>query len=253
MADPLSTLASLIAIVQLSGKIVSVCYEYRSTAKKASKQQKQLTDEVKNLRDALEGLIGLADKEDSSGAACLPMLDALNRENGTFEELKRELQSLEEKLLPASGWRAVGNALKWPLAEPEVTKSLARLNRLKTAILLALTTDQTYVRLCYQLCSRWLTDIDSAATLRIQTGLHAVETQTEQLTKDFESMQKREERQRAITWLSASDPSTNQNIARAKRHDGTGLWLINCEKFSLWKSNSGCVLWINGIRKSSSQ
>lgn len=39
---------------------------------------------------------------------------------------------------------AVGHALKWPLAEPEVTKSLARLNRLKTAVLLALTTDQTH-------------------------------------------------------------------------------------------------------------
>lgn len=45
---------------------------------------------------------------------------------------------------------AVGHALKWPLAEPEVTKSLARLNRLKTAVLLALTTDQTYVDLCFQ-------------------------------------------------------------------------------------------------------
>lgn len=150
MADPLSTLASLIAIVQLSSKIVSVCYEYRSTAKKASKQQKQLTDEVKSLRDALEGLISLADREDSSGAACLPMLDALSRENGPFEEVKWELQSLEAKLLPASGWKAVSNVLKWPLAEPEVTKSLARLNRLKTAVLLALTTDQTYVDLCCQ-------------------------------------------------------------------------------------------------------
>ena len=85
------------------------------------------------------------------------MLDALNRENGPFEEVKRELQSLDAKLSPASGWKAVGNALKWPLAELEVTKSLARLNRLKTAVLLTLTTDQMYVSLCCQRHSTCLT------------------------------------------------------------------------------------------------
>ena len=144
------------------------------------------------------------------------MLDAVNREDGPFKEVKWELQSLEAKLLSVSGWIVVGNALRWPLAEPEVTKSLTRLNRLKTAVLLALTTDQTYVSVCYQRRSTWLTYVDSAVTLSIQTGLHTVETQTERLAKYFESMQKREERQRVIRWLSAPDPSANQNIARAK-------------------------------------
>ena len=141
MADPLSTVASLIAIVQLSSKIVSVCNDYCSAVNKSSKQQKELADDVKSLRDALEGLIKLA-KQDSSGPASLPMIDALNRKDGPFEHIRVELQNLEAKLLPVKGWKSVGKAIRRPLAEPEVTKSFARVNRLNTAVLLAVTEDQ---------------------------------------------------------------------------------------------------------------
>ena len=57
MADPLSFIASLIAVAQISGEIVSLCYNYRTVLKGANKNTKQLADEVKSPRDVLENLI----------------------------------------------------------------------------------------------------------------------------------------------------------------------------------------------------
>lgn len=59
--DGLSALASLIAVAQISGSIVSLCYEYRNGLQTSSKDMKRLVTEVKSLRDVLETLISLVD------------------------------------------------------------------------------------------------------------------------------------------------------------------------------------------------
>lgn len=48
-------------------------------------------------------------------------------------------------------------------------------------------------------------------------------------------------------WLSPSDPSTNLNAAKEKRHEGTGDWFINSDAFSEWKSGSRRHLWLHGL------
>ncbi|MCJ1387554.1 hypothetical protein MMC18_000397 [Xylographa bjoerkii] len=228
MADPLSTLASLIAIVQISGSIVSICYDYRSAVKKACKDQVRLTEEVKSLRDVLEGLVALAD-QDSSGDSRLPMINTLNQKDGPLEQCKSELKALEAKLRPASGWKAVGKALKWPLSEPEVVKSLTSLNRLKATLMLALTTDQMVV------------------SLAIQDETQRIKTYTERLTEEVDSIRKLEERKQIMIWLAAPDCTRNYVTARKKRQDGTGLWLLSDERYTRWKTAKDSLLWIHGI------
>ena len=49
------------------------------------------------------------------------------------------------------------------------------------------------------------------------------------------------------TWLSPSDPSTNFNAAKEKRHGGTGEWFINSAAFNKWKSGSRRHLWLHGL------
>jgi Cdc6-like AAA superfamily ATPase len=48
-------------------------------------------------------------------------------------------------------------------------------------------------------------------------------------------------------WLSPSDPSTNFNEAKEKRHEGTGSWFLESEPFKEWKSGSRRYLWLHGI------
>jgi hypothetical protein len=47
--------------------------------------------------------------------------------------------------------------------------------------------------------------------------------------------------------LSAPDPSTNHHKARKQRQDDTGLWLLESDKFKIWKGDAASVLWLFGI------
>ncbi|EXK80973.1 hypothetical protein FOQG_14583 [Fusarium oxysporum f. sp. raphani 54005] len=48
-------------------------------------------------------------------------------------------------------------------------------------------------------------------------------------------------------WLSPSDYSTNANLARKRRHPGTGAWLLNSPVFQQWKLGSRQHLWLYGL------
>lgn len=141
MAEPLSTIASLIAVAQISGSIISTCYEYRRGLKGVANDVMRLADEVKSLRHVLESLIKLVDDHPSQ----FHSVELLGRQNGTLSRCLKELQTLQDKLQPSKGWKAVGRALKWPLSEPELLKVLSRLDRMKTTITLAISTDQMFV------------------------------------------------------------------------------------------------------------
>ncbi|PNP80119.1 hypothetical protein FNYG_06543 [Fusarium nygamai] len=48
-------------------------------------------------------------------------------------------------------------------------------------------------------------------------------------------------------WLSPPDYSTNANLARKRRHTGTGAWLLNSPAFQEWKLGSRQHLWLYGL------
>lgn len=48
-------------------------------------------------------------------------------------------------------------------------------------------------------------------------------------------------------WLDAPDASVNHNAACAKRHTGTGLWLVKGEAFRGWREQPNSFLWVNGF------
>ncbi|KAG6981228.1 putative ankyrin repeat protein [Fusarium oxysporum f. sp. conglutinans] len=48
-------------------------------------------------------------------------------------------------------------------------------------------------------------------------------------------------------WLSPPDYSTNANLARERRHPGTGTWLLNSPAFQEWKLGSRQHLWLHGL------
>ncbi|KAJ4300817.1 hypothetical protein N0V90_002905 [Kalmusia sp. IMI 367209] len=48
-------------------------------------------------------------------------------------------------------------------------------------------------------------------------------------------------------WLSAPDPSTNYHKAHKQRQAETGIWLVEGEQFTRWKSSAASRLWLYGI------
>jgi Cdc6-like AAA superfamily ATPase len=48
-------------------------------------------------------------------------------------------------------------------------------------------------------------------------------------------------------WLSPPDPSTNYNKARQQRQEGSGLWFLQIDAFTKWKTRRNSFLWLYGI------
>jgi hypothetical protein len=140
--DGLSTLASLIAVAQISGSIISLCYEYRNGLQTASKDMDRLVMEVKSLRDVLENLIGLVG-QDQPTEKLLESVAKLAQRNGIVDECKGILQDLEARLRPKDGWRKLGQRLVWPFKEQDVMKSIASIERFKATLSLAMSMDNT--------------------------------------------------------------------------------------------------------------
>ncbi|CCD47337.1 similar to ankyrin repeat domain-containing protein 29 [Botrytis cinerea T4] len=134
--DPLSLSASLIAVLQITGSLISFCYDYRQGVKHASKEIVQISDELNSLRDILDSLLKIAERAESNGFSQLSTFELLLKDDGPLFVCKTELEKLRGKLEKggvggSEGWRAVRERLVWPLKEGEVRKTLVVLDRLK--------------------------------------------------------------------------------------------------------------------------
>ena len=144
--DPLSTISALIAVVQISGTVISYCYDYRKSVRSAPRDLARVLDEVSDLRNVMERLIRLVDDDVASGGRYLPAVEQMTRKNGPLERCQADLETIKARLeSPLSAWKAFGKHLTWPLQEKDVLKSLETITRTKSIIESALAIDNSYV------------------------------------------------------------------------------------------------------------
>ena len=103
MIEPIGLLGTLIAIVQLSSKVVSYCYEYRNSVKSAPREISQMLDEVASLRNIMERLVNIAETDEESSS--LPSLQAMVQGNGPLATCLSEIASLKSQLKPGKDGR----------------------------------------------------------------------------------------------------------------------------------------------------
>ena len=48
-------------------------------------------------------------------------------------------------------------------------------------------------------------------------------------------------------WLKAPDATIDHNVACAKKHPGTGKWLVKSPQFSRWLTEENSFMWLNGF------
>lgn len=146
--DPLSVTGTLIAVLQVSASVISICYEYRQGIKNASREVAQISDELNSLNDVLETLLKLVESSsDSWGnrtgpSARLSTFESLVKPAGPLLACQSQLERLKKQLEPQQGWRELKKTLTWPLKEPDMKKALDNLQRLKSTMQLALSADQ---------------------------------------------------------------------------------------------------------------
>ncbi|KAF2685436.1 hypothetical protein K458DRAFT_388312 [Lentithecium fluviatile CBS 122367] len=118
----LSAAASVIAVVDISAKVTSLCFQY-------------------SVANVLEKLQQLLDEQDKS------QISTTRKIVDSLEGCHQQLQGLKAQLEPGRGRKAMQRvgirALKWPFMSKQVEKMVVNLEQYEHAFSLALQVDQT--------------------------------------------------------------------------------------------------------------
>lgn len=145
--DGLSAAASVIAVIQISDRVASLCSQYFKAVKDAKSDIEHLQGELSSLKVVLEGAQRLL--EGQYGAR-LETSQLLRR---TLDNCSSQLKGLEKKLKEKleTGKRDKrmsrfgSRALKWPFESKDVDSIIQTLKRFRDTLSAALNVDQTYV------------------------------------------------------------------------------------------------------------
>jgi hypothetical protein len=141
--DGLSAAASVTAIIDISVKVISLCFQYSVAVKDAKKDidrlQRTVTD-IKNVLEEVKRLL-LLDGQNK------PRLSTTHKLSDSLEQCHQQLDELETQMKPRKTRKAMQRlgvrALKWPFTSKQVEKMVASLEKNGQTFGLALQVDQT--------------------------------------------------------------------------------------------------------------
>ena len=145
--EGLSAAASIIAVVDLSVKVVTLCSQYSAAVSGAREDISRVSAQVSGLRTTLEHAAQLIDQQQPNNASGGHHLATSRDLLDQVQRCRAELQKLEVKLRPSGSRKVMGKfglrALKWPFGQREVLDIVASLERFQDNIMRGLQIDQT--------------------------------------------------------------------------------------------------------------
>ena len=137
--DPLSGAASVIAVVQVAGKVWSLCWKYYSDAKDSKPDIDRLMGYIIALQHLFQHVRDLA-----KGPGAAKLVASKELIEGTARELEWEFKSLQKVLEPGGAQDIPKSCVEWPLQKEDVEKIIQLLERHKTTLITAMNCDQMY-------------------------------------------------------------------------------------------------------------
>jgi len=134
--DPLSIAASIIAVLQLSAKVLG----YLNDVKDASKDHSKCAVEASNVHNLLTNLRFRLEGE-STDTPWYTAVRALGIENGPLDQFKQALEALQARMTDGGRLKKAGEALLWKFKKEEIASILGRIERLKTLVEIAMQLD----------------------------------------------------------------------------------------------------------------
>lgn len=134
--DPLSVTASVIAILQVTSKAI----QHLNDVKEAPKECQQCVIEASNLLGPLTSLRFRAEQAEI-GDPCFDQLRKLNVKDGPLDQYKAALELLLTRVDVGNGIQKVKKRLLWKFNKEQVAGILARIERLKSLVSVALLMD----------------------------------------------------------------------------------------------------------------
>ncbi|RYP19461.1 hypothetical protein DL767_009642 [Monosporascus sp. MG133] len=139
--EPLSATASIIAVLQLSAKVLA----YLNDVKDAPKDRTQCAIEMLNLCSLLYQLRDHVEKGDPT-QPWYTAVQGLAVKNGPLDQFKQALETLQTKMTDGGRLKKAGEALVWKFKKEEVTSILDRMERLKSLVGIALQRDHLLLK-----------------------------------------------------------------------------------------------------------
>jgi hypothetical protein len=149
--DPLSVTASILTVLESASALLAVCYDIRAGLRKVPWGLIQIIEETRDLRnivEAVQSAVDGCDEHDSSteghakSQAAIILCDSIK---APLVSCLAELSSLDAKIKPPSlneimesKRKAVRHAFEWHLNDRDVQESLARLERCKNSLNMAI-------------------------------------------------------------------------------------------------------------------
>ncbi|MCJ1347056.1 hypothetical protein MMC31_005277, partial [Peltigera leucophlebia] len=140
--DGLSGAASIIAIIEVCGKVISLCHDYFQDVKHATQEMKEFHTKVSNVKFVLEDVQQLFDKLDKTQLlTAYKLSDNLKENLLLLQGLMKKLELGKTKAMKPWGVRA----LVWPFSKSEIIKHIESLCDYQQVYILALQVDTTRV------------------------------------------------------------------------------------------------------------
>lgn len=143
--DALGPVASVIAVIDLTAKVASLCVRYSKVVKSAKSDIERLLRELEGLSATLEGARDLLGGPNGTQLRTSQGLrDGLR---GCFSQLSDLRMKLEDKLNIGTARKAMSRlgirALKWPFESKDIDGIIGSLERYRNTLSAAFTIDQT--------------------------------------------------------------------------------------------------------------
>ncbi|KAM6514156.1 hypothetical protein FALCPG4_015315 [Fusarium falciforme] len=260
--EPLGAAASVIAVMQLSAKVIG----YINGVSGSTKERKRLRESVRGCEQVLRRIMDEVD-DCEEGEGWSEMIKAIDAPEAPLGRLSAALNIIQSKLQPRRGIKKVASTLAWPFNENEVDKLLAAIEREKALLGLVLNVDCLLlireIRKTAKDNQRQLEELLKAVKRRgdenetplreISGGLRRVEESQNGLGDQLRGLQIRHDdhdaaikRKAILGWLTSVDYAIPQSTFVNRQQEGTGTWLLKSDEFKGWIKD-GSTLFCPGI------
>ena len=227
MADPLSIAGSVAGVVSLGIQVTQSLVDFYNSYSYRDSELAGITERLEGLAETFQSLEkALSSRTFQADERSL--VKSIETSIANCDELVQGLQDECQKLSKplSTGSKAavkvVGRRVAYPFRQSTLQKVDEDIGEIRANLSFALDVLQ-------------LND-----TQRLQddvTGMKALLelVQSSQISSDLHE------------WLRAPDATVDHNAACAKKHPGTGTWLIKSSEFSKWLTQENSILWLRGF------
>lgn len=227
MSDPLSIAAGVAGLISLGIQVTQSLFDFYTLYKHQDSEIAGMAERLERLLIILQSLEKvLSNRKFQVDEQSL--IDSIETSIKNCDELIQELRGECQKFIQATSngiqavFRVAGRRATYPFRQSTLQKLDEDIGDLRANLSIAMDVLQ-------------LTD-----NKRIQDDITDVKLLLNLVRTDQISANIR-------LWLNAPDATVNYNAAFAKKHPGTGMWLLRSPTFTTWLIEDNSFLWLNGF------